>query len=209
MDRLRRQGGVRGTFNLTRAARRAEGARRTRLFVLPSTSPANAAVPWPERERWFGAFRGRPWAAAAVRLVLDPGARVLMVGFACPSAGFWARRAAGSSGGEAAEQAFSASSPRRSGSRASGRGLDLPATTCSRTDAAGRARIERYVLVRAHAFERLPVHARELAAEFVTGMAGGRSRSWLRVMISSHRPLPSWSPLVRDGPPGELIDVGV
>jgi TDG/mug DNA glycosylase family protein len=25
----------------------------TRLFVLPSTSPANAAVPWAERKRWF------------------------------------------------------------------------------------------------------------------------------------------------------------
>src|SRR6266540_4926478 len=25
----------------------------TRLFVLPSTSPANAAVPWTERLRWF------------------------------------------------------------------------------------------------------------------------------------------------------------
>ena len=25
----------------------------TRLFVLPSTSPANAAVPWDERLRWF------------------------------------------------------------------------------------------------------------------------------------------------------------
>jgi double-stranded uracil-DNA glycosylase len=33
-----------------------EQARRlgdTRLFVLPSTSPANAAVPWGERLRWF------------------------------------------------------------------------------------------------------------------------------------------------------------
>ncbi|MGZ8793071.1 MAG: mismatch-specific DNA-glycosylase [Gaiellaceae bacterium] len=29
----------------------------TRLFVLPSTSPANAAVPWEERLRWFGALR--------------------------------------------------------------------------------------------------------------------------------------------------------
>jgi double-stranded uracil-DNA glycosylase len=26
----------------------------TRLFVVPSTSPANAAVPWDERARWFG-----------------------------------------------------------------------------------------------------------------------------------------------------------
>jgi len=25
----------------------------TKLFVLPSTSPANAAVPWEERLRWF------------------------------------------------------------------------------------------------------------------------------------------------------------
>ena len=28
----------------------------TALFVLPSTSPANAAVPWDERLRWFQAF---------------------------------------------------------------------------------------------------------------------------------------------------------
>jgi TDG/mug DNA glycosylase family protein len=33
----------------------------TRLFVLPSTSPANAAVPYAERLRWF----------TALRLVLD------------------------------------------------------------------------------------------------------------------------------------------
>jgi TDG/mug DNA glycosylase family protein len=29
---------------------------KTALFVLPSTSPANAAVPWAERLRWFQAF---------------------------------------------------------------------------------------------------------------------------------------------------------
>ncbi len=29
----------------------------TALFVLPSTSPANAAVPWEERLRWFRAVR--------------------------------------------------------------------------------------------------------------------------------------------------------
>ena len=31
----------------------------TRLFVLPSTSPANAAVPWAERLRWFQKLAGR------------------------------------------------------------------------------------------------------------------------------------------------------
>jgi TDG/mug DNA glycosylase family protein len=30
---------------------------QTLLFVLPSTSPANAAVPWDERLRWFRALR--------------------------------------------------------------------------------------------------------------------------------------------------------
>ena len=34
-------------------APRTLGPRPTRLFVLPSTSPANAAVPWAERLRWF------------------------------------------------------------------------------------------------------------------------------------------------------------
>jgi double-stranded uracil-DNA glycosylase len=29
----------------------------TRLFVLPSTSPANAAVPWNDRLRWFRTLR--------------------------------------------------------------------------------------------------------------------------------------------------------
>jgi TDG/mug DNA glycosylase family protein len=29
----------------------------TRLFVVPSTSPANAAVPWDERLRWFRELR--------------------------------------------------------------------------------------------------------------------------------------------------------
>jgi double-stranded uracil-DNA glycosylase len=31
----------------------------TGLFVLPSTSPANAAVPYEERLRWFRALRDR------------------------------------------------------------------------------------------------------------------------------------------------------
>jgi len=31
----------------------------TRLFVLPSTSPANAAVPWAERKQWFQELAAR------------------------------------------------------------------------------------------------------------------------------------------------------
>ena len=40
--------GERATFGLQR---RKLGS--TRLYVLPSTSPANAAVPYDERLRWF------------------------------------------------------------------------------------------------------------------------------------------------------------
>jgi TDG/mug DNA glycosylase family protein len=40
----------------------------TRLFVLPSTSPANAAVPWADRLRWF-----RELAATVARLATPPG----------------------------------------------------------------------------------------------------------------------------------------
>ena len=37
----------------------------TRLFVLPSTSPANAAVPWDERLRWFERLADRSVKAGA------------------------------------------------------------------------------------------------------------------------------------------------
>jgi TDG/mug DNA glycosylase family protein len=43
----------------------------TALFVLPSTSPANAAVPWEERLRWFQAFFG-VLATNAPRTVSQP-----------------------------------------------------------------------------------------------------------------------------------------
>lgn len=48
----------RGSFN-ERPELGVQGRRlgETRLFVLPSTSPANAAVPWEERLRWFRELR--------------------------------------------------------------------------------------------------------------------------------------------------------
>jgi G:T/U-mismatch repair DNA glycosylase/8-oxo-dGTP pyrophosphatase MutT (NUDIX family) len=60
---------------------------RTGLFVLPSTSPANAAVPYAERLRWFEALREWlvPVERQAVRaLVLDADDRVLLVQFRRP-----------------------------------------------------------------------------------------------------------------------------
>ena len=67
----------------------------TRLFVLPSTSPANAAVPWAERLRWFqelaGRSTGRPLRDAARAVVVDPRDRTLLCRFVEPDGRtFWA-----------------------------------------------------------------------------------------------------------------------
>ena len=59
----------------------------TALYVLPSTSPANAAVPYAERLRWFRALRAwlRPEPRRAVRaIVLDAEDRVLLVQYRNP-----------------------------------------------------------------------------------------------------------------------------
>jgi TDG/mug DNA glycosylase family protein len=48
----------RGTFReRPELGEQRRGLGETRLFVLPSTSPANAAVPYPERLRWFRELR--------------------------------------------------------------------------------------------------------------------------------------------------------
>src|SRR5215472_6379278 len=55
----------------------------TRLFVLPSTSPANAAVPWDVRRRWFEELAGRasglPQREGVRAAVIDEGGRVLLL----------------------------------------------------------------------------------------------------------------------------------
>ena len=59
----------------------------TGLFVLPSTSPANAAVPYAERRRWFVELRAwlEPVERQAVRaLVRDLDGRVLLVQYRRP-----------------------------------------------------------------------------------------------------------------------------
>jgi TDG/mug DNA glycosylase family protein len=62
----------------------------TGLFVLPSTSPANAAVPYAERLRWFQALRAwiEPVDRHAVRaLVVDGEGRVLLLRWRNPASG--------------------------------------------------------------------------------------------------------------------------
>jgi double-stranded uracil-DNA glycosylase len=80
------------------------------LFVLPSTSPANAAVPYAERLRWFRELNAwlEPVDRAAVRaLVLDRHDRVLLVQFRDDQGQvWWATPGGGIDDGEDAEAAI-------------------------------------------------------------------------------------------------------
>ncbi len=80
------------------------------LFVLPSTSPANAVVPYPERLRWFRELNAwlEPVDRAAVRaLVLDRRDRVLLVQFRDDQGQvWWATPGGGIDDGESAEAAI-------------------------------------------------------------------------------------------------------
>ncbi|HXK13081.1 MAG TPA: NUDIX domain-containing protein [Gaiellaceae bacterium] len=84
---------------------------RTGLFVLPSTSPANAAVPYDERLRWFRELSEWvvPMARTAVRaLVVDADERVLLVRFENPATHdtWWATPGGGIERGESHEEAL-------------------------------------------------------------------------------------------------------
>jgi len=65
----------------------------TRLFVLPSTSPANAAVPWKERLRWFKQLAGLasslPIRDGVRAVVVDRDRRVLLLHYSTEYETWW------------------------------------------------------------------------------------------------------------------------
>jgi TDG/mug DNA glycosylase family protein len=81
---------------------------RTKLFVLPSTSPANAAVPWDERRRWFAELAGResglPERENVRAAVLDAQERVLLLRYGDDYSDWWVTPGGGREEGEADEQ---------------------------------------------------------------------------------------------------------
>ena len=188
----------------------------TRLFVLPSTSPANAAVPWAERLRWFEELAGRssglPLRRGARALVLDPANRVLLVRFVLPRKELWATPGGGVDPGETPEQAIVRELAEECGLRE----FDLGPCIWTRERWvqwprwAGQS--ERIFLVRTEAFEPAPERtAEELAAEYV---AGQRWWTLQELAESGEQFAPTRLPelvrdLVENGPPPEPVDVGV
>jgi 8-oxo-dGTP diphosphatase len=189
----------------------------TRLFVLPSTSPANAAVPWLERERWFQELAGRssglPLRQAVRALVLDGEERVLLVRFDWPDKTVWALPGGGLDPGEAPEQAIARELAEESGLRDFELGPLVWTRTHWFTDMAGWAgQTERVYVVRTEAFEPAPEWTDEqLAAE------GIGAQRWFSLdelstgeLIYSPRRLPKLlGDLLANGVPANAVDVGV
>ncbi len=84
----------------------------TQLFVLPSTSPANAAVPWRERLRWFQELAGRasglPIREAVRAVVVAPDGRTLLIRYVDEYETWWIPPGGGVEPGETDLQAHHA-----------------------------------------------------------------------------------------------------
>jgi TDG/mug DNA glycosylase family protein len=80
----------------------------TRLFVLPSTSPANAAVPWDVRRRWFEELAGRasglPRRENVRAVVVDEEERALLLRYGDEYGHWWVPSGGGREAGESDEQ---------------------------------------------------------------------------------------------------------
>ena len=151
----------------------------------------------------------------AVRaIVLDPAERILLVHFRLPRGSWWSTPGGGIDEGESPEQAIARELDEEAGLV----DFELGPWVWTRThvfpfeNGLWDGQVERYMLVRTHAFEPAPRFTpEELAAEYVAEI-----RWWTAAELAASderfapRRLPALlAALLRDGPPGEPFDVGV
>ena len=185
----------------------------TQLFVLPSTSPANAAVPWWERLRWFLELAARvyerPQRRGVRALILDPGGRALLARFQDALGEWWATPGGGVDEGESDADALQRELREELGLA----DFELGPLIWTREHWLVNPRLfggqgERIYLVRADPFEPAPSFSvAQLAAEGVVG-ARWFELDELASVITGPRSLAA---LVRDvlehGPPSEPIEI--
>jgi double-stranded uracil-DNA glycosylase len=185
------------------------------LFVLPSTSPANAAVPYPERLRWFRELNEwlTPFNRAATRaLVLDRNGRTLLVQFRDETGQvWWATPGGGIDEGENVEDALR----RELGEEVGLSDFELGPEIWRRDHTFawdGRILRQRERIWLVHVAEHQPEPRVDLAAEHVAGV-----RWWTTDELDAAddtvlvpRRLPQLvRGLLANGPPAEPVDVGV
>lgn len=192
----------------------------TLLFVLPSTSPANAAVPYAERLRWFGALsellaQTRTPRAAARAIVLDPDDRILLVRFEHQRTGasWWATPGGGLAEGETHEAGLLRELAEEIGLR----NIELGPCVWEREhvfewDERMIRQQERCFVVRVPVFEVAP----ELDAELLAAEGVHEHRWWSLAELEASGEVfaPTRLPLLlRElldrGPPREPVDAGV
>ncbi|MFN2470407.1 MAG: NUDIX domain-containing protein [Gaiellaceae bacterium] len=190
---------------------------RAKLFVLPSTSPANAGVPWLDRERWFQELAGRstglPLRRAVRAVVLDPADRVLLVRFEWPDKTVWAPPGGGLEPGETHQHALRRELREEAGLRDPELGPCVWTRDHWFADMAGwGGQSERHYLVRVPAFEPAP----EWTAEALRAEGIAEQRWWTLDELESSdsifapRRLPTLlRGLVDAGAPVAPSDVGV
>jgi double-stranded uracil-DNA glycosylase len=188
----------------------------SRLFVLPSTSPANAAVPYSERLRWFEELSarasGKPLREAVRALVRDPAGRLLLVRFEFPDKTVWAFPGGGVEDSESDEATMARELREEAGIREFRLGPCIWTRTHWFPMGAHSGQRERIYLVEVAGDEPQPeLGWDELRSEWMTAI-----RWWTRDEVAAHDGILSprrLKSLLRElnehGAPAEPVDVGV
>jgi TDG/mug DNA glycosylase family protein len=186
----------------------------TQLFVLPSTSPANAAVPWHERLHWFQELSGRssglPVRQGVRAIVVDDEGRILLVRFQDTFGTWWSPPGGGVESGESDAHALARELAEEVGLVDYELGPQIWTRTHWMVNPSRWAgQTERHYLVRVPHFEPTPSFTEaELIAEGVYEARWFAPDELAGVVTGPRRLVELVRDLAVNGPPPEPVDAG-